>query len=67
MLSLLDLFSSTYIRELTGQTMQSGYLFMPAAQDSKSLSDSIINTVAALVFPLALSLLFPVMLYGIVL
>ena len=48
-------------------SIQSGYIFTRATDDSKSFVDSIINTTSALLFPLALSLLFPVMLYGLVL
>ena len=48
-------------------TFQSGYIFTRATEDSKSFVDSIINTTSALLFPLALSLLFPVMLYSLVL
>jgi len=40
---------------------------MRATDESKSFVDSIINTTSALIFPLALSLLFPVMLYSLVL
>lgn len=40
---------------------------MRDSSSTSSFLDSLINTVAALIFPLALSLLFPVMLYGLVL
>jgi ABC-type multidrug transport system fused ATPase/permease subunit len=40
---------------------------MRDSTSTSSFLDSLINTVAALIFPLALSLLFPVMLYGLVL
>jgi hypothetical protein len=47
--------------------VQSGWVAMRDTSGGSSFVDSIINTVAALIFPLALSLLFPVMLYGLVL
>jgi len=67
------LISASYLKHLTrskangGDTLQSGYIFMRDTESSKSFVDSIINTVSALIFPLSLSLLFPVMLYGLVL
>lgn len=51
----------------TAKTFQSGYIFTRDTDSSKSFVDNIINTVSALIFPIALSLLFPVMLYGLVL
>lgn len=51
----------------TPKTFQSGYIFTRDTESTKSFVDSIINTVSALIFPIALSLLFPVMLYGLVL
>jgi len=48
-------------------SVQSGWIAMRETSGSASFVDSLINTVAALIFPLALSLLFPVMLYGLVL
>jgi hypothetical protein len=49
------------------KTVQSGYILTRDTDSSKSFVDNIINTVSALIFPIALSLLFPVMLYGLVL
>ena len=40
---------------------------MREGDDAASFVDNIINTVSALIFPIALSLLFPVMLYSLVL
>jgi hypothetical protein len=52
---------------LTDKSIQNGWISMRENDESASFVDSIINTVSALIFPLALSLLFPVMLYGLVL
>lgn len=46
---------------------QSGFIFTRDLSSSKGFIDNIINTISALIFPIALSLLFPVMLYGLVL
>jgi hypothetical protein len=48
-------------------TVQNGWISMRETGTGASFVDSLINTVSALIFPLALSLLFPVMLYGLVL
>jgi hypothetical protein len=48
-------------------TVDSGYVYMPQSEDQNSFIDIIINSVSALIFPLGLSLLFPVFLYTIVL
>jgi len=66
-LNLQHLISASYIKYTTDKTVQGGYVFMRDTEGSKSFVDSIINTVSALIFPLSLSLLFPVMLYGLVL
>lgn len=73
MLRMQDLFTQAYgyiVNQLgTGTPLnyQSGYLFMRDTADTKGFVDNIINTISALIFPIALSLLFPVMLYGLVL
>lgn len=46
---------------------QSGYIFTRDTESAQSFVNNIINTISALIFPIALSLLFPVMLYGLVL
>ena len=46
---------------------QSGFIFTRDTASTKGFVDNIINTISALIFPIALSLLFPVMLYGLVL
>lgn len=66
-LSLLDMISSAFIKQKTNIGMSSGYILMPDLKDGGSFIDTILNIVSALVFPLALSLLFPVFLYSIVL
>lgn len=70
MLRMQDLFTQAYayvVHQGTPFSYQSGYLFMRDTADTKSFVDNIINTISALIFPIALSLLFPVMLYGLVL
>jgi hypothetical protein len=68
-----DMFTQAYgyiISQLSGGeplNYQSGYMFMRDTADTKGFVDNIINTISALIFPIALSLLFPVMLYGLVL
>ena len=47
--------------------MESGYVLMPDIEGGVTFVDTVINFVAALVFPIALSLLFPVFLYTVVL
>lgn len=73
MLRMQDMFTQAYgyiVNKLGGGAplnYQSGYMFMRDTADTKGFVDSIINTISALIFPIALSLLFPVMLYGLVL
>lgn len=72
MLQLLHQVTQAYgfvVTSLAGTPMsyQSGFIFTRDTDSSKSLVDNLINTVCALIFPIALSLLFPVMLYGLVL
>jgi hypothetical protein len=72
MLKLQHMVTQAYgflVTTLSGKptTIQSGYIFTRDTDSSKSFVDNIINTVSALIFPIALSLLFPVMLYGLVL
>lgn len=73
MLRLQDLVTHAYgylvNQNKTGTPLnyQSGYVFTRDTASTKSFVDNIINTISALIFPIALSLLFPVMLYGLVL
>jgi hypothetical protein len=67
MLSLQHYIAQAYTWILTKTSTHSGWIFMRQDSESASFVDSLLNTVAALIFPLALSLLFPVMLYGLVL
>ena len=48
-------------------TVESGYLNMLAAEGGVTFVDTIISFVAVLIFPISLSLLFPVFLYTVVL
>ena len=63
----MDMVTQAYTYVLTGTSVQSGWVFTRDTEDTKSFIDSIVNTTCALLFPLALSLLFPVMLYTLVL
>lgn len=73
MLRLQDLVTHAYAHIVsiikTGAPLnyQSGYIFTRDTASTKGFVDNIINTISALIFPIALSLLFPVMLYGLVL
>lgn len=66
-LALQHYIYSAFTSLKTGKSVQSGWIVMREGDSASSFVDSIINTVSALIFPLALSLLFPVMLYGLVL
>lgn len=68
-LSFVDLLNNAYLQQLSNGNAQlaTGIVYMPPAGDSNILVNSIINLVGSTIFPLALSLLFPVFLYAIVL
>jgi hypothetical protein len=66
-LTLQHYLSEAFIWLNTKTSIQSGYVFYRDPASSSAFVDSLINTVSALIFPLALSLLFPVMLYVLVL
>jgi hypothetical protein len=69
-LSFVDLINGAYINKLTNGrvSLYTGIVYMPPIGDSSNiLINSIINLVGSTIFPLALSLLFPVFLYAIVL
>ena len=72
MLKLQDLLTQAYgymVSTIANApiTYQSGYVFTRDTESAQSFVNNIINTISALIFPIALSLLFPVMLYGLVL
>lgn len=67
MLHTVDAITTSYINYLTESSLQSGYITMPDLEGAVSFIDTIINFVAVLVFPISLSLLFPVFLYTVVL
>lgn len=73
MLRLQDLVTRAYAYLVSSNTTgaplnyQSGFLFTRDTASTIGFVDNIINTISALIFPIALSLLFPVMLYGLVL
>ena len=66
-LNIFEFVSSAYIKILANKIMASGYYYMPADENGVNFADTVISFVAVLVFPIALSLLFPVFLYTIVL
>lgn len=68
-LSFVDLLNAAYIKTVTNGEIDlyTGIVYMPPTGDGNILVNSIINLVGATIFPLALSLLFPVFLYAIVL
>jgi hypothetical protein len=66
-LSVMDMVTRAYIRATKGKTVTSGYTYLPFTSAGSVFIDMLINTVATIIFPLALSLLLPVFLYLIVL
>lgn len=66
-LSFIDQLNSAFIKKVANVDIFSGIVYMPPTGDSNILVNSIINVVGSTIFPLALSLLFPVFLYAIVL
>ena len=68
-LSFVDLLNAAYIKTVTkGEIdLYTGIVYMPPTGDGNILVNSIINLVGSTIFPLALSLLFPVFLYATVL
>lgn len=66
-MELTDMLTTAFIKTVTGKDVKSGYTEMPQSGDGVSLIDTVISLVAVLIFPLSLSLLFPVFLYTVVL
>lgn len=66
-LTVMDMISKAYIKETTGKTITSGYTYLPFTSEGSVFIDMLINTIATIIFPLALSLLLPVFLYLVVL
>jgi hypothetical protein len=71
-LSFIDLMNAAYVKRMTANNgsidISCGIVYMPPIGDTSNLLiNSIINLVGSTIFPLALSLLFPVCLYAIVL
>jgi hypothetical protein len=62
-LSIMDMVSSAFIKNVTGKTVVSGYAYMPFNEEGGVFVEMLINTVATIIFPLSLSLLLPVFLY----
>ncbi len=59
--------NDAYIEHLTGDTVQSGYIYMPILQNESALIETLISNIEAALFPLSLSLLLPVFITNIVL
>ena len=66
-LTLQHYITEAYLYAVTGKTMQSGYVLTRDTASTDAFVASLLNTISALVFPLGLSLLFPVFLYSLVL
>jgi hypothetical protein len=63
----MSMITEAYIKQITGETVISGYTYMPVTEEGSVFIDMLINTVATIIFPLSLSLLLPVFLYLLVL
>lgn len=66
-LSVMDMISKAFIKLTTNKIVSSGYTYLPFQSEGSVFIDMLINTVATIIFPLALSLLLPVFLYLVVL
>ena len=66
-LQLIDMFTFSYVKELTQKYFVSGYIYMPLISNSSAFIEALINMIATVIFPLSLSLLLPVFLYNLVL
>ena len=66
-LSVMDMVSKAFIKHTVNKKITSGYTYMPFSGEGSIFIDMLINTIATIVFPLALSLLLPVFLYLVVL
>ena len=63
----MDMISKAFVKQSTGKTVAAGYTYLPFNAEGSVFIDMLINTVATIIFPLALSLLLPVFLYLVVL
>lgn len=63
----MDMISKAFIKTTTGKKLTTGYTYLPFESEGSVFIDMLINTVATIIFPLALSLLLPVFLYLVVL
>ena len=59
--------TENFIKSATKKSVGSGVFFMPEDESGVSFIDTIINLIAIILFPVSLSLLFPVFLYTVVL
>lgn len=59
--------TQSFIQYTTGKKVESGVFFMPEDESGISFVDTLISFIAVLIFPVSLSLLFPVFLYTVVL
>lgn len=65
LLNVIHVATAAFIKTVSTKAIEAGYLLMPPNENS--FIDTIINSISGLIYPLGLSLLFPVFLYGIVL
>ena len=59
--------NSAYLKTVKNKSILTTVMHMPPGSNGNVLIDSLVNVVAATIFPLSLALLFPVFLYAIVL
>ena len=65
---MADLLNNAYLKTINNtKSITASVLYMPPGSDNNILVDSLVNVIGASIFPLALSLLFPIFLYAIVL
>ena len=65
MLNIMHVATAAFIKKVSDKVVEAGYLLMPPNENS--FVDTLINSISGLIYPLGLSLLFPVFLYSIVL
>lgn len=65
MLNIIHVATAAFIKKVSDKVVEAGFLLMPPNENS--FVDTLINSISGLIYPLGLSLLFPVFLYSIVL
>lgn len=64
-LNVIHVATAAFIKKVSDKVVEAGFLLMPPNENS--FVDTLINSISGLIYPLGLSLLFPVFLYSIVL